>query len=294
LVLPAIALWRGAGFVLGKRLRNWIGLAVLVGLIVGVEAFVYSEKIIAFLIAPAEGRLSPFGGKLVYTGLTAGFGASISIASKGFVVGFVPTLAVGVLRLFRNTIPYRWWKYVVVFLTLSVFAFFVGLVFFYTVILPVMIPFLLRWNSGVAVPIISLNEYLEEVTQLGLAIGVMYILPIVVYLLAKADIVTYYQLKSRRGWIIVGLIVFSVAITPSLEGTLTALVFYPMYMLFEVGVFAAWVTHRDEGNYFADYFLFQWIWGLIMWILRRPIAATRWVCRKARWILWGFWLGERW
>ena len=270
------------GFVLGSRLRKYFWYSVLAGLIVAGYAFAYAEEIFAFLIAPADGSLSPYDGRLVYTGMTSSFGATVSLAFKGFWIGFIPVLLVGVLGLFKGIIPYRWKVYITFFLLLSIGAFVAGLVFFYYVILPLMILFLLRWNQSVAVPLIEMNEYVAEMTQLGLAIGGMFILPIVIYLLAKANIVTYHQLSSKRRYLILGLLTFAVFITPSLEGTLTFMVFFPMYGLFEVGVFAAWLTHRDEGNYFTDYFLFQWIRELIVWVVRRPDVMARWVWRKIR------------
>ena len=269
---------------------------MLVGLLVGGFAFAYSEDIIGALTAPAEGRLSPFGGKLVYTGLTAGFGASMSLFSKGFMIGFVATMIPGTLTLAKGLVPFKWWAYTVLFLTLTLTMFTSGLAFFYFVILPVMIPFLLRWNSEVATPLIGLNEYLEEVTQLGISIGAVFILPLVIYLLAWGNIITYSQLKGQRYWILLGLAAFAVIITPSLEGTLTAAVFYPMVILFEVGVFAAWLMHRHQGNYFTDYFVYVFIrWVIVqllrgmrdglVWIALRPVVLARWAYGKVK--FWG-------
>ena len=277
-MLPALLLWRAATFALGKRLRNWLGSAVLIGFLVGGFAFAYSETIIAILVAPAEGRLSPFDGKLVYTGLTAGFGASVSLFGKGWLIGFIATMIPGSLTLAKNLVPFKWWAYTVTFLSACLLMFSAGIAFFYFAILPVMIPFLLRWNSGVAVPLIDLNEYLEEVTQLGISIGLMFITPIIVYGLAKGNIVTYSQMKSQRLWILLGLATFSVVITPSLEGTLTAAVFYPLVLLFEAGVFAAWLEHRHQGNYFTDHFAY----GVVKWLLTQlfiglPAMLARWV-----------------
>jgi sec-independent protein translocase protein TatC len=269
------------GFVLGTRLRKFFWYAVTAGLITAGYTFAYAETIFAFLIAPADGILSPHEGRLVVTGLTSSFGATVSLAFKGFFLGFIPVFLVGVLGLFKRAIPYRWWVYVNLFLLLSVVAFVSGLAFFYYVILPVMITFLLQWNQSVAQPLIEMNEYMAEITQLGLAIGGMFTLPIVIFLAAKANIVTYHQLATKRKYIILGLLTFAVFITPSLEGTLTFMVFTPMYALFEVGVFVAWLSHRSGGNYFTDYFIYQWLRDLLLWLLSLPVALAMLPARAA-------------
>ena len=286
-MLALVLLWRATGFTLGTHVRKYVGLGALLGLIVAGYTFAYSEEVIEFLIAPAKGRLSPFEGRLVYTGLTSSFGASIILATKTFLITFVLVLTYGLLGLAKRLIPYRWWAYTTVFLSLSLGAFITGLAFFYYVVLGVMTTFLLDYNKGVAVAVIDLNDYLEEITQLGVSIGFVFVLPIVVYLLGKGNVITYHQLSSKRLHLTLGLLAFAVFITPSIEGTLTFSVFIPMYALFEVGVLSVWVTHRHTGNYFADFYLYRGVRWLVIWILQSVIDVLVWIAKRphvgARW-----------
>lgn len=277
-MLALFTLWRIQGRILGTKLRAYIWWALLSGVILGLSAFIYSERIITFLTAPADGVLSPHDGKLVYFKLTDGFTASMYLGKLGFYIGFVPVMTVGLLSLLHNKLPARWWWHITLFLASSAVAFVVGLAFFYTVIMPVMIEFLLRWNSAVAVPNIGLLSYLKEMTQFGIAVASMWVMPIAIYLLAKFSIITYRQLATKRKFLIPGLLAFAVFITPSVAGELTYALFFPMYGLFEVGVFAAWLKHRHQGNYFADYFLYKWVvWLLKQLLYKLPKRFVRWV-----------------
>lgn len=281
-----IVFWQAQGFILGSRLRAYLWYAFGAGLTVAGFAFAYSEDVFAFLIAPAEGKLSPYGGRLVYTGLTASFGASMSLAWKaGLWLGFFPVFSWGVIGLGKSYVPYKWWIYAAVFGTLSLLSFFAGLVFFYYVILGVMITFLTKWNSSVAVPLIEMNEYVAETTQLAIALGFIFVLPIAIYLLAKGNVVTYHQLKNKRLPLTLGLLTFAVFITPSLEGTLTYMVFTPMYVLFEVGVFAAWMVMPWQGNFITDFWVYKWLKFVVIWLVTRMPVLLYELLKELSWLL---------
>jgi sec-independent protein translocase protein TatC len=278
-MLALFALWRIQGRILGRKLRAYIWWALLSGVVLGLSAFIYSERIILFLTAPSDGVLSPHDGKLVYHQLSDGFTASMYLGKIGFYIGFTPVMTVGLLSLLHDKLPRRWWWHITLFLASSTIAFVTGLVFFYYALLPVMIVFLLRWNSEAAVPLIGLLEYLREITQFGTMVAIMWVMPIAIFVLAKFSIITYRQLAFKRKYLIPGLLGFSVVITPSVSGELTYALFFPMYGLFEIGVFAAWLQHRHQGNYFADYFLVQlvvWLLKQILWRLPRRFALIAW------------------
>jgi hypothetical protein len=71
-------------------------------------------------------------------------------------------------------------------------------------------------------------------------------------ILARFRVVSYARASTLRKWVIPSAFIFAALITPSLDGTLTLLVAIPMLLLYEVGLIASWLTHPEEGNYFAD------------------------------------------
>ena len=126
-------------------------------------------------------------------------------------------------------------------------------------------------------------------------------MPIVMQLLARFRVVSYARASTLRKWVIPTAFIFAALITPSLDGTLTFLIAIPMLILYEAGLLSSWLTHREEGNYFADLPMVQrgrqlmhkidkklrsrvaWVARKVRWAIKLPVQAVRWGVRKIVW-----------
>ena len=252
------------------------------------SAFYWNTEVFLFLLAPVEGQLSPFDGKPVFNSPVDMFGATISLSMKAGLVVSLPVFTVGLLGALKPLMPSRfWWSLTIFIVVITGFAL-AGASFVYFVLVPVSMGFLLGFGGDVAVPLILLNEYMDLLTSLALWIGLIFELPIVMYLLAKTGIVPYQRARRIRKWVPWVAIIFAALITPSLEGFLTMLVAGPIYLLYEVGLFAAWVANPEKGNYLWLRTIGRWIRKVrngIVWVLRRPVVMFRWVYRKAKGVI---------
>ena len=80
-----------------------------------------------------------------------------------------------------------------------------------------------------------------------IAFGISFELPLVVLILARLGIVSQEMLRNFRRHIIVGLIIFAACITPTSDPFNLALLFVPMYVLYEVSILGAgWVRQRHK------------------------------------------------
>jgi sec-independent protein translocase protein TatC len=111
-------------------------------------------------------------------------------------------------------------------------------------------------------------------------IGVSFELPVVMQLLARFRLVSYARASTLRKWVIPTAFIFAALITPSLDGTLTLLVAIPMLMLYEIGLLASWLTHREEGNYFADLPMVEKGQVLLAWVVSRPVVMVHKIRNK--------------
>jgi len=207
---------------------------------------------------------------------------------KGGQVTALPVLIVGILSMLKPFVPRRFWLFVTTYTALSVGMFLLGASFVFFVMMPVSLQFLLTFGEGVAIPVILLTEYLALLLSLIFWIGVAFELPIVMQLLARFRVVSYKRASTLRKWVVPTAFIFAALITPSLDGTLTFLVALPMLLLYEAGLLAGWLTHPEEGNYFADLPMVQRGRRLTSWVLRRPVVMARWL----RWKIW--WYGSGW
>jgi len=224
--------------------------------------------VFAFLLAPAEEMLSPFAGGLpIFTGVPDMFGSTLSLSMKGGQVLALPVLIVGILSMLKPFVPRRFWLFITTYTTLSIGMFVLGGVFVFTTMMPVSLHFLLNFGAGVAVPVILLDQYMDLLLSLIFWIGVSFELPIVMQLLARFRVVSYARASTLRKWVIPTAFIFAALITPSLDGTLTLLVAIPMLLLYEIGLLASWLTHKEEGNYFADL--------PMVWVVSKPVSVIR-------------------
>jgi len=274
----------------GKRLRLrlvWSFIAFGIG---AALTWYYREDIFLFLLAPAEGSLSPFDGAPVFTGPTAMIGATISLALRGGALAAVPIMVIGVYTLVSPAIPGPQRRFILWFFPATLVCFLTGGAFAYVVMLPTGLGFLLHFGDGVAIPLITIDEYLDLMMAMMFWLGVVFEIPVVMYLLAKADIVSYRRMKSLRKFVPVFAFILSAIITPTFDAFNQTLVAVPIILLYEVGLFCAWVTHTDRGDYLWLGSIargIRWMWHRVVWVARvvrmvvlAPYTVPRWMYRK--------------
>ena len=283
---------RIAGRMYGLRLRKTL-LWTFVSFSIGAGAtWFYKEQVFGFLLAPAGGQLSPFDGLPVYNSPIDMLGATISLSMRGGMGVALPVLTVGLLSLLKPLLPSRWWRFTTTFVVLTVLSFLTGSAFVYYVMLPVSLGFLLNFGDGVAVPVILLSEYIELLSSLMLWVGLVFELPIAMFLLAKMNIVQYQQFKRFRKYVPPTALILAAIITPTFDGVNQVMVAIPMWLLYEVGLFTAWLAHPAEGNYLWLRTIGRWLRKVrdgLAWVLRKvrivagfPVVKVRWIYRKVR------------
>jgi len=120
----------------------------------------------------------------------------------------------------------------------STFLFYLGGVFAYFVVFPLVFGFFTSVApEGVAI-MTDISHYLDFVLKMFFAFGLAFEIPIAVVVLVWAGIASTATLKEKRPYIIVGVFVLAMLLTPpdAISQTLLAL---PMIILFEAGLFFA-------------------------------------------------------
>ncbi len=113
--------------------------------------------------------------------------------------------------------------------------FYSGMLFAYFIVMPLIFQFLTATApEGVAV-MTDISKYLDFVLTLFFAFGAAFQIPIATFLLVKTGVSTPKQLAEKRPYIIVGVFVLGMLLTPPdiISQTLLAL---PMWFLFEAGL----------------------------------------------------------
>ena len=245
----------------------------------------FKEAVFSLLLAPAGDNLSPFDGQPIFTSPTAMMGATIQLAIRGGVIAALPVLVVSVYTLFSSLVPPQQRRFLVIFLPATVLSFLLGAAFAYWVLLPTGLKFLLNFGDGVAVPLIVLSEYIDLLTSMILWLGVVFELPIAMFLLAKMQIVSYLKFRGLRKYVPVAAFILSAIITPTFDVVNQTLLAVPMILLYEVGLFLSWLANTEEGDYL---FVKKIRLGLtkvlrgVKVVIGSPVVAIRWVYKSLR------------
>ena len=133
----------------------------------------------------------------------------------------------------------------------SSLLFFAGVAFGYWGIVPLSLQFLGGYEIGDVAARIAVMSYVKTVAAIALASGLIFQLPVVVYFLARAGIVTPEILKSYRKHALVGILIVAAIITPP-DLTSQILVSIPVLFLYEIGILIARRQERKRKRETAN------------------------------------------
>lgn len=123
-----------------------------------------------------------------------------------------------------------------------------GVTFGYLVVAPLAINFLGNYQLDPSIKNqIDLMSYVSTLVILVLACGLMFQLPVAVYVLSKIGILTPAFMRQYRRHAIMVILIVSAVITPSPDMVSQLLVAIPVYVLYEMSVFiSAYVQQKQQ------------------------------------------------
>lgn len=124
----------------------------------------------------------------------------------------------------------------------SAFLFFIGVLFGYFVLVPFGINFLSTYSVSSAIKnTFSLSNYIGFITMFVLSSGIMFQLPVAVFLLAKMGLVSAGMMRDYRRHAVIVIFIIAAIITPADIGTMFV-VSIPLWILYEISIYVAAVV----------------------------------------------------
>lgn len=125
--------------------------------------------------------------------------------------------------------------------------FILGILFGYYIITPMSVNFLASYTISPEITNwFSIDSYISSVATLTLASGVVFQLPILVYILSSLGILTPAFMRSGRRYAIVIILIVAAVITPTPDMLTMTVVSIPLFVLYEVGIVVAGVVERRK------------------------------------------------
>jgi sec-independent protein translocase protein TatC len=211
-----------------EELRSRIIVVAIAILLAAVGGFFLAEPLITLLRAPL-----PDGADLIQTSVGEAFGVRMQLALMAGVAMAMPVILYEVWAFITPGLTRHERRLIWPLLGVAIVLFAAGMTLGYLLI-PVAVNFLLDFSLEGVEPLLSLSDYVGFVTTFLLAFGVALEFPVILYLLARAGVLSYAFLARRRRWAILLITLFAIVITPGdiVVGSFTLSVV--MYGLFEI------------------------------------------------------------
>jgi sec-independent protein translocase protein TatC len=227
------------------ELRNRLLRVVVCVLLVFLATASFANEIYSYLAEPLLHHM-PKNSSMIAIDVASPFFTPFKLA---FVVAVFISIPFILYQFWGFVAPglYRHERLMVLPLLLaSTLLFYGGAAFAYYLVFPLVFGYLTAAApAGVAV-MTDITTYLDFVLAMFFAFGVSFEIPIFTIVLVWAGIVTPESLSEKRPYVIVGVFVIAMFLTPpdALSQTLLAV---PMWMLFETGLlFSRLITRRNQ------------------------------------------------
>lgn len=141
------------------------------------------------------------------------------------------------------------------FVLYATLLFALGVCFGYFVVTPLSINFLANYSISDSISnTITIQSYLSFVATLSLGCGIVFELPIVVYILSKIGILTPHFMRNTRRYAIIVILLLAAIITPTPDIITMLTVSFPMFMLYELSILiSARVYKKAQAKQAANY-----------------------------------------
>ena len=132
--------------------------------------------------------------------------------------------------------------------TVGAFLFLAGVSFCYFLVLPGALRFFQEFNRWLGLETSwTMASYTDFVLQMLVGFGVSFELPLVMVILARLSILQKAVVAAHRRHAVVGLVVVSACVTPTSDPFNLALMFVPLYGLFELGLAGMGWAERNSS-----------------------------------------------
>lgn len=212
-----------------RTLLMHCGIAILVGFI---AAFYFlCTPLMNFITAPITAR----GVEIIYTAVSEALTTQIKVSFVAGVVVVSPYLFYQVWAYVKPALYDNEIRLFRVLFVIALALFLTGIVFCYQYVYSLALNFFFVAGENLATPMLSIDKYIDFLFGFILPFGIVFELPVAIYMFARIGWVNYEMLSSSRKYVILAIAVIAAILTPP-DVVSQTMLGAPMYLLYEVGV----------------------------------------------------------
>ena len=217
------------------ELRDRLLRMVVAILVVFVVLFPFANDIYTIVAEPIRAQL-PEGSTMIATQVASPFLTPFKLALVAAVFVAMPYLLFQIWGFIAPGLYQHEKRLALPLVGSSIVLFYLGMAFAYFVVFPLVFAFFTSVTPDDVAQMPDIAFYLEFVLKLFFAFGIAFEIPIATILLVAMGMTTPEQLATKRPYVIVGVFVAGMLLTPPdiISQTLLAI---PMWILYEAGIF---------------------------------------------------------
>ena len=184
-----------------------------------------------FITRPIEAR----GVEVIYTAVSEALATQLKVSLVAGVVVVSPFLFYQIWMFVKPALYDNEIRVFRILFVLALGLFLLGVTFCYRYVYGLALNFFLVAGENLATPMLSIDKYVSFLFSFILPFGVVFELPIAIYMAARVGWVDYQKLKRCRKYVFFGIFIFAAILTPP-DVVSQVMLGVPMYVLFEIGV----------------------------------------------------------
>ena len=212
-----------------RKLLTHCLIAVLVGF---AGAFYFlCEPLMAFITAPINAR----GIEIIYTAVSEALTTQLKVSIVAGVVVVSPYLFYQIWAFIKPALYENEIKLFRILFFIALLLFLGGIFFCYQYVYTLALNFFFVAGENLATPMLSIDKYIGFLFGFLLPFGIVFELPVALYMMTRVGWVDYKKLASSRKFVFFGIFVAAAILTPP-DVVSQVMLGVPMVLLYEAGV----------------------------------------------------------
>ena len=226
-------------------LRSSIIRMIVAAVVMGIAAFFMKDWLFNIVLAPKDSSfftyrllgVEPFSIQLVNTGLTEQFMIHMKVALMTGILVASPYIIYLLFRFISPALYENERRYSIRITVTAYVMFLVGVVVNYLLIFPLTVRFLGTYQvSKEVVTMLTITSYIDTLLMMSLVFGILFEIPVISWLLAKAGMLKASWMTEYRRHAIVAILIVAAIITPTADVLTLIIVSLPIWLLYEVSI----------------------------------------------------------
>ncbi len=223
-----------------REMRDRIFKSVIAIVITTALAFIFAPQIFEILKAPA-GNI-----QLQAIEPTENMAIFFKVCLAVGIIAAMPFLVYQLFAFVAPGLTRKEKSYIYRILPGITIMFLLGVAFAYFIALPPALNFLQNFMSGIAQNQWRVSNYIDVVTRLIVAVGLIFETPIIIMFLSRMGLVSpQWLVRRRKIWIVLAFVIAAI-ITPTFDPINQSIIAIPLILLFELSIFLSRLVYKKR------------------------------------------------